>query len=369
MRSDQDSAFSVPCSLGREPCANNSGGYCKARAQLSEEVLQRLATRVASGCEKKVSEDWLWKGRHVKLADGTTVSMPDTEENQEEYPQQAAQEEGLGFPVARMVVLLSLASAMVCGMAIGPYSGKETGELALMRQLLDQLNAGDILLTDKYFCSYFMIALLLERNIDFVARLHHARKDDAYRIKRLGKKDYLIEWQRPQKPAWMDQETYDLRARAQKTGASEAETVRIDRSALAAQKSHPRGLRPGSVSTWAMLIKRVYEVDPLACPYCCGQMKIVSFPDGSGLQTASSAASRKSSSGSYGTAVSGKARSARSPPRERPRLLPRQVRQNLASWNSSRMESSWNFGGERPRKTSWARCNWYSIPSFSSRAT
>lgn len=122
--------------LGREPCANNSGGYCKARAKLSETVLQRLATRVASGCEKKVPEDWLWKGRHVKLADGTTVSMPDTEENQKEYPQQASQADGLGLPVARMVVLLSLATAMVCGMAIGPYSGKETGELALMRQLL-----------------------------------------------------------------------------------------------------------------------------------------------------------------------------------------------------------------------------------------
>jgi hypothetical protein len=82
-----------------------SGGYCKARAKLSEEVLQRLATRVASGCEKQVSEDWLWKGRHVKLADGTTVSMPDTEENQEENPQQASQEGGIGFPVARMVLL------------------------------------------------------------------------------------------------------------------------------------------------------------------------------------------------------------------------------------------------------------------------
>jgi hypothetical protein len=195
--------------LGRDPCANNSGGYCKARAKLPEKVIQRLATRVAYGCEKQIPQEWLWNGRHVKLGDGTTVSMPDTEANQEAYPQQASQQQGLGFPVARMVVLLSLATGMACGMAIGPYSGKETGELALMRQLLDQLDADDVLLTDKYFCSYFMIALLWERDIDFVARLHHARKEDAYRIKRLGKKDYLIEWRRPQKPAWMDRETYD----------------------------------------------------------------------------------------------------------------------------------------------------------------
>jgi len=194
--------------LGREPCANNSGGYCKARAKLPETVLQRLATRVADGCEREVPEAWLWKGRHVKLADGTTVSMPDTEENQAEYPQQASQQPGLGFPVARMVVLLSLATAMLGGMAIGPYSGKETGELALMRQLLDQLDPDDILLTDRYFCSYFMIALLLSRNIDFVARLHHARKENAYRVRRLGRKDWLIQWRRPQRPDWMDRETY-----------------------------------------------------------------------------------------------------------------------------------------------------------------
>lgn len=195
--------------LNRQPCAKNAGAYCKARAKLPEIVIQRLAIRVANGCEKEVPEKWLWKGRHVKLADGTTVSMPDTEANQRAYPQQATQEEGLGFPVARLVVLLSLATAMLCGMAIGPYSGKETGELALMRQLLSQLDAGDILLADRYFCSYFMIALLLELGVDFVARLHHARKQDAYRIKRLGKNDYLIEWRRPAKPAWMDRETYD----------------------------------------------------------------------------------------------------------------------------------------------------------------
>ena len=195
--------------LGRKPCAENNGGYCKARAKLSEVVIERLATRVAIGCEQQIPKQWLWKGRHVKLADGTTVSMPDTEANQKEYPQQASQKEGLGFPVARMVVLMSFATAMLSGMAIGPCTGKETGELALMRQLLDQLDPNDILLTDRYFCSYFMIALLLDQNIDFVARLHHARKQNTYKTKRLAKKDYLVEWQRPKKPAWMDKETYD----------------------------------------------------------------------------------------------------------------------------------------------------------------
>lgn len=195
--------------LGREPCAQNSGAYCRARAKLPEVVIERLALRVAQGCEKAIPRRWLWHGRHVKLADGTTLSMPDTTANQNEYPQQSGQKQGLGFPVVRMVVLLSLATAMVSGMAMGPYSGKETGEMALMRQLLGELNAKDILLTDRYFCSYFMIALLLLLHVDFVARLHHGRKADLRRAQRLGKHDHLVVWTRPDKPDWMDAATYE----------------------------------------------------------------------------------------------------------------------------------------------------------------
>jgi len=102
-----------------------------------------------------------------------------------------------------------MSTAMVCGMAMGPLSGKETGELALMRELVDQLNPYDIFLADRYFCSYFMIAMLVLSKVDVVSRLHHARKEDTYRIKRLGKGDYLVAWPRPDKPDWMDQETYD----------------------------------------------------------------------------------------------------------------------------------------------------------------
>jgi hypothetical protein len=200
--------------LGRKPCANNSGGYCKARAKLPEPVIERLTLQVADRCEPKVPQDWLWKGRHVKLVDGTTVSMPDTPENQHEYPQQSAQKEGLGFPVARMVVLMSLATAMISGMAMGPYAGKRVSELALFQQLLDRLDANDILLADRYFCSYFMIAMLRIRGVDFVARLHHARNEDGYQIKRLGKGDHLIEWSCPAKPDWMDQATYDQMPRS-----------------------------------------------------------------------------------------------------------------------------------------------------------
>lgn len=195
--------------LERGPCSGNTGAYCRARAKLSETALRRLVVDVADGCERQVEQEWLWHGRHVRLVDGTTVSMPDTPENQEVYPQHPRQPEGLGFPVARLVVLLSLATAMVMDMAMGPYTGKETGETALLRQLVNRFSSGDILLADRYYCSYFMIAMLMARGIDFVSRVHQCRPVDFRRGRRLGQDDHVIEWKRPTKPEWMDQPTYD----------------------------------------------------------------------------------------------------------------------------------------------------------------
>lgn len=175
--------------LGREPCSKNTGAYCRARAKLPEVVIQRLALEIGAGCENTIPHGWLWHGRHVLLGDGTTVSMEDTPENQAEYPQQRGQQEGLGFPIARMVLLFSLATGMLCGMTMGPYAGKETGEAALFRELLSGVDPRTILLTDRYDCSYFLIALMSLGQRDFVGRLHQCRKTDFRPGERLGKGD------------------------------------------------------------------------------------------------------------------------------------------------------------------------------------
>jgi hypothetical protein len=195
--------------LSRGSCSDNTGAYCRARAKLPVVVLQRLTRQVADACERNLPAACLWKGRHVHLVDGTTVSMPDTPANQAAWPQPRAQKPGLGFPLIRMVVLLSLATAMVSGMEMGPYQGKETGETALFRALLKRLSPGDIVLADRYYCSYFMIALLRELGIDCVFRLHQQRSADFRRGQRLGAGDHIVTWARPPKPAWMDQETYE----------------------------------------------------------------------------------------------------------------------------------------------------------------
>jgi hypothetical protein len=105
-------------------------------------------------------------------------------------------------------VILSLATACVLGLAVGPYSGKETGETALLRQLLGSFNPGDVAVMDRYYCSFMMIALLLNHNVQVCARMHQKRGVDFRRGKRLGKHDHLIHWTRPQQPTWMDDATY-----------------------------------------------------------------------------------------------------------------------------------------------------------------
>ena len=112
------------------------------------------------------------------------------------------------FPILRMVVLLSLATGLLCDMAVGPYAGKETGENALLRTLWDALHPGDILLADRLYCSYCLVAMAQQRNVDCVVRLHQGRRPDFRRGLCLGRGDRVIEWQRPARPEWMDEATY-----------------------------------------------------------------------------------------------------------------------------------------------------------------
>jgi len=188
----------------------DTGDYCRARAKLSEEALHDLTVEVAEELEQAADPAWLWKGRHAKLIDGFTFTMPDTAANQEAYPQPASQQEGVGFPIARACAIFSLASACLMDLAVGPYAGKETGETALLRSMLDALQLGDIVVADRFYCSFMMIALLLDRGVDVCARLHQRRHVDFRRGQRLGKYDHLVEWKRPAKPSWMDEATYAL---------------------------------------------------------------------------------------------------------------------------------------------------------------
>lgn len=193
---------------GQKPCSLDTGAYCRARAKLPAAVLKRLALQTGRHLEEQIADDWLWQGRRVTLVDGTTLTMPDTDDNQKAYPQPTSQKPGCGFPMIRMVVLMSLATAALLDMTLAPYEGKETGETALLRRLLDNLQPGDILLADRYYCNYWLVAMARARGVDVVFRMHQLRHYDFRRGQRLGPDDHIVTWSRPQRPLWMDPATY-----------------------------------------------------------------------------------------------------------------------------------------------------------------
>jgi hypothetical protein len=136
--------------------------------------------------------------------------MPDTPENQKQWPQPPTQKPGLGFPLVRLVAVMSLNCATVLDVAMGPYQGKQTGETALFRTLLQGLEKGDVLLADRYYASFWMIALLRAQGVDSLFRQHQLRKIDFRSGKRLGHGDHIITLQRPtQRPDWMGPATYE----------------------------------------------------------------------------------------------------------------------------------------------------------------
>ena len=195
--------------LGETTPTEDTGDYCRARAKLSEAALRDLTVEVAAELQEQSDPQWLWKGLHAKLIDGFTFTMPDTQKNQAEYPSPKTQKKGVGLPIARAAAIVSLATACVMDLAIGPYSGKQTGETALLRELLPSLGSGELAVMDRYYCSFMMIALLRGQGVQVCTRMHHKRHVDFRRGRRLGKYDHVIVWTKPQRPTWMDQATYN----------------------------------------------------------------------------------------------------------------------------------------------------------------
>jgi hypothetical protein len=192
---------------GQRPCSSETGAYCQARKRLPESFFSEVARQTGHGLEDKVKPEWRWKGRRIYMFDGTVISMPDTPENQAAYPQPDTQHPGLGFPLARIAVVFSLACGAVLDLAFARYAGKGQGELSLLHRLWDLFLPGDVLLADRLMCSWTEIFLLQQRGIDCVTRLSK-RTVDFRRGQRLGDGDHLVRWPKPGCPRTMDWQTY-----------------------------------------------------------------------------------------------------------------------------------------------------------------
>lgn len=195
-------------SQGQKPPSANTSAYSQARSRLPEDLLISLTKKSALILEGASHPNWKWKGKAVKLIDGSTVSMPDTVENQNVYPQPSFQKKGIGFPLARILSVTSFSTGAVLNLAIDAYSGKGTGEHSLLRKIIDTFEPGDIALGDAYYPSFFLLAMLIQCGVDAVFPIHSSRIRDFRRGKRNGKKDHTVQWKKPYKPDWMTQEFY-----------------------------------------------------------------------------------------------------------------------------------------------------------------
>jgi hypothetical protein len=191
---------------GLGACSPNTASYCNARSRLPTGVLRSLARRTAHELQAGVADGWKWNGRDVFVADGSHVSMPDTPQNQASYPQPPAPLPGVGFPLARVAVLLSLATGACHDLAIAAYSGKGTGETTLLRAMYDTLRPRDVVLADALFDNYFLACELRDRGIDLVVRAQYDRVDS--QTVRSGSGGDVLVWQRPNKPHGMKGEQY-----------------------------------------------------------------------------------------------------------------------------------------------------------------
>ncbi len=185
-----------------------TGAYCRARQRLPQLMVKGLARESGRLLSQRAPLHWRWRGRTVKLVDGTGLSMPDTESNQAVYPQPQSQAPGVGHPLTCTVVVVCLATGAVLDAANGPYSGKGSGELSLFRRLGAAFQPGDLVLADALYCNYFLIGTLAANGVDVLFEQHGARRTDFRRGRSLGPRDHRVYWPKPPRPAWMTREQY-----------------------------------------------------------------------------------------------------------------------------------------------------------------
>ncbi|MBX3734407.1 MAG: IS4 family transposase [Verrucomicrobiae bacterium] len=197
-------AIALCTSQGLPAPTDDRTAYCMARAKLPVERLEEIHNQVVQDAERRVTQGDLWCGRRVRALDGTCVTMADTPENQAVFPQSNTQKPGCGFPVARILASFCLATGMMVHWVTGHWYQHE---LSLLASLLECFSAGEVLLGDRGFGNFPVLAQCLARGLDGVFRANTAmRRLDFRRGKRLGTDDRLVVWHRGSQPRYMSEE-------------------------------------------------------------------------------------------------------------------------------------------------------------------
>lgn len=250
--------------------SSNTGPYCRARKRLPEQAVTELVKEVGSSCAISSPGNWKAYGRPLKGVDGTTVIMADTKKNQEVFPQQSGQKKGIGFPIARIVVVMSLTAGTILDYAIGPYKGKGCGESSLLRSILNCIKQDDILLGDRYYPGFFLVADIISKGADGIFRGQAQRHYDFRKGKKLGKNDHIVQWKRPARPEWMNEEVHasypaEITIREFKVNGDVYVTT-----LLADKRYHKKELAKLYELRWQLeinlkCIKEIMDMDMLSC--------------------------------------------------------------------------------------------------------
>lgn len=181
-------------SLGLGSVKKGTGAYVRARQRLPRERLEKALVHTAQTADRRVGPQGQLQGRPVKVVDCSTTQLPDTKKNQQRYPQPSSQKRGCGFPLIKFLVLFSLSSGAILRVTLGHWRNHD---VRLLRDLLDALQKGDILLGDRAYGDYLTLASLPQQGVDVVARLHGGRKVDFRKaVQRLARHEGLFAWQK-----------------------------------------------------------------------------------------------------------------------------------------------------------------------------
>lgn len=258
---------------GQKPCSSNTSAYCQARQKLPESLLRHLVRDTGERLNTVSQRYWSWRGRTVKLADGSTLTMPDTPQNQAAYPQESNQEQGVGFPIMRLEIVTSLSSGGVLDAQMAPYSGQGTGEATLLRSMMNQcFRSGDIALTDRYYDSFWALVEFRDVGADWLCPTRGSRKIDWLQGTPL-KGDYydrVFEFKKPARPDWMSEKRYEMipdsaRVRLFRLYGKSYLTTLMDSRQYRKNALRKLYQRRWQVEVQLKFIKQIMKMEPLRC--------------------------------------------------------------------------------------------------------
>ncbi len=194
------------CETEQQRFDENTSAYCQARGRLPSVCLQQALMESARSADRLSLQGVPGWTRPIKVVDASSVRLPDTDANRKLYPYPSGQRPGCGFPVMQVCGLYSLASGAILKTVQGPWAANE---VRLFKDLWPELQSGDILMGDRPFGAYVLLALLPLRGVDVVSRLHQGRRFQRRHAKKIGPSQWLVTWTKPpQRPDYLTVEEW-----------------------------------------------------------------------------------------------------------------------------------------------------------------